>query len=230
MTVIQFPPPANDDTAPHQAPRHEPFLRLPPVTLALLAALVGIHLLLWAGARWFDPRLMLAAVMQLAFIPASLTDTINGALPFSIIPFTSLLTAGFIHGSWLHLGVNVTMLLAAGGGVERHIGKFWMVLLFLSGVMVGNLTYYVLSPQGMEPLVGASGGISALFGACMLLLGGGSRKQVISWLAIFIGISLVQSLMGAPDGSAIAGSAHIGGFVFGLGLTAWLRTRYLPQP
>lgn len=237
MTVIQFPPqqpaPDNENTPPDglhgpvHAPPHEPILNLPPITAGLIATLVAIHGLLALGDTFIDSRVMLAAVSQFGFVPASLVDTVRGALPFSIIPFITLLTAGLIHGSWLHLGVNATMLLAAGGGVERVLGKIWLLGLLLGGIVVGNLTYLALNPDGVMPLIGASGGISALFGSCMLLLGGAGRKQILSWLGIFIGLSLLQAWMGGPNGESIAGSAHIGGFVFGLGVTVWLKEHRL---
>jgi membrane associated rhomboid family serine protease len=224
MTVIQFTPKAENSPPEPQPPSHEPLLRLPPHTTALIIILVVIHAVLSLGDMAFN-GLMLAAYTQGGFIPASLTDTLTGALAFQPMAVLSILTAGFLHGSWMHLGVNCAMLLACGSGVERAMGAKWLWVLLIGGILAGNLTYFAFDPDGIYPLVGASGGISALFGAAMLALGGADKRQIAVWLALFIGLSMLQAYMGGPNGEKIAGAAHIGGFVYGLGVALSLREK-----
>ena len=205
-----------------QPPSHqtaEPFLRLPPVTTFLIMVLLIIHASAALAATIWDNGIWLALYTQFGFMPASLADG-------SLWAIFTLLMAGFFHGSWLHLGVNVAMLAACGGGVERMMGVRWLILLTLGGIIIGNLAYFAFNPHSVGPLIGASGGISALFGACMLLLGPTNKRQIIVFLGIFVGLSLFQTLMGGPNGENIAGMAHIGGFIYGLGLTLWLRTQF----
>lgn len=211
MTVVPFPVPP--------PPTPEPLIRLPPVTLALLIIMVMIHGGAALAALLLGDWIWLSLYTHFGFMPISLSQ---GSL-WSVV---TLVTAGFIHGGWLHLGVNTAMLAACGGGVERHLGVRWLLLLLLGGILIGNVTHFAFDPHSIGPLVGASGGISALFAACMLLLGPVSQRQIWVFLGIFIALSFLQMLMGGPGGEAIAGLAHIGGFIYGLGLTLWLRAQF----
>ncbi len=211
MTVNPFP-------APDQ-PKVEPFIRLPPVTLAFIIALIGIHAGAALGAMIWGQGVWLALYTYFGFMPVSL-------LQGSIWAFATILTAGFIHGGWLHLGVNIAMLAACGGGVERILGPRWFFILMVGGIVIGNLTHFAFQPHSIGPLVGASGGISALFAACMVLLGPVSRRQILIFLGIFIALSLLQILIGGPGGEQVAGLAHIGGFIYGLGTTLWSRAQF----
>ncbi|MES2729026.1 MAG: rhomboid family intramembrane serine protease [Pseudomonadota bacterium] len=213
MTVIHLPP--VEKPAP---PAAEPLLRLPPVTTILIIALVVIHASAALAAQIWDNGVWLAIYTQFGFMPLSLAQGSYWAV-------VTLLSAGFLHGGWLHLGVNVAMLTACGGGVERLLGPKWLLILLIGGIIIGNLTFFAFDPHSVGPLIGASGGISALFGACMLLLGPVNRRQIFAFLGIFIAISVLQTLMGGPGGESIAGAAHIGGFAYGLCVALWLRSR-----
>src|SRR5204863_4323126 len=103
------------------------------------------------------------------FIPARISGLLPlaGALPAWITPWSSAL----IHGSWLHLGLNMLVLLFVGSQVERIIGAPAVVLAYLIGAAVAAATQFAVDPSGNTPVVGASGAISALFGLYALFYG-----------------------------------------------------------
>ena len=136
------------------------------------------------------------------FIPARISGVVDltGALPAWITPFSSAL----VHGGWLHLGVNMLMLVFAGSMVERII----------------------VDPGSPVPMVGASGAISALFGLYALFFG--QPKQVtrnqklnrwihVLWLLVaWVALQWMAGYLAGGEGVMLATPAHIGGFIAGL--------------
>lgn len=94
---------------------------------------------------------------------------LNGTLLFRGFfwqPFTYI----FLHGSWLHLGLNLLTVLLFGSGLEREIGsrRFWQI--FLTGGVLGGLGWLAITAMGSGSFasarcLGASGGVFALIGA-----------------------------------------------------------------
>jgi len=171
---------------------------LPPTVLALIGVHVVVHLVtLSLAADAFS-----WVLIHLAFIPVRYSVEGLGGWPAWVGP----LTYQFLHGGWLHLGLNMVMLAAFGSALERAAGRRRMLVVFLiSGV------------------VGASGSISGLFGAVLWLMARPNRwgqQSLRFWpaAAIWIGISVVIGFTGMPGAAAgqIAWAAHIGGFVAGV--------------
>jgi membrane associated rhomboid family serine protease len=133
-----------------------------------------------------------------------------------------------LHGSWLHLIVNLAALLAFGAGVERILGGARMVLALLLGGIGGALLHIVVYLDDMTLVVGASGGLSALFGLTMFALamrGGGWRRLAVT-SALWLGLNLAFGLTGMPGEEAdIAWVAHMGGYFTGLLYGFWLMRR-----
>lgn len=189
------------------------------VTQALAAVTVGAFLLLW-GMGWLD-----YASLAGGFIPARATGLLNlgGAVPVWLTP----LTATLIHGGLLHLAFNVLMFVYVGRFVESVIGGWASAAIYIAGAYAAALLHWSIDPSQTVPMVGASGAISATFGAYAVFFGRDRTKGIgplsgyavrIIWLAsawIF-----VQSLIGlaAFGGGQVAIFAHIGGFIIGLAL------------
>lgn len=192
----------------------EPFFRLPPATAGLVLLIIGIHALLSVTA---SPALLLWVYYYFGFVPATYT----GAFPLGWSAFTSPLTYIFLHGSWLHVAVNTGMLLAFGAGLEKWMGAGRMILFFLICGAVAAFVQFLFTPDSTAPVIGASGALSGLFGAMLVLmqragtLGTGPRG-LFPVAAVWIGISVLFGLTGGPDGSLIAWPAHIGGFLGGI--------------
>jgi membrane associated rhomboid family serine protease len=158
------------------------------------------------------------------FIPARLSGLVevSGALPAWITPLTSAL----VHGGWLHLAINMLMLVFAGTMVERVIGGAGLLFAYVMGGLVAALAQYLFDPSSPIPMIGASGAISALFGLYALFFG--RPKQVsanmrlnrwihVLWLlATWVILQWMVGFMAGGQGIMLATPAHIGGFVAGL--------------
>ncbi|HPF78478.1 MAG TPA: rhomboid family intramembrane serine protease [Alphaproteobacteria bacterium] len=201
------PPPPKPD------PAHEPLINLPPYTKYLIAIILAIHvvvtLLLTAEqAHW--------VYINLGFIPGRF----SGAAIFQPLALLTPLTHLFLHGSWLHVGMNTVMLLAFGSGVERWLGGQKMIFLFITSGLFGAATHFALNYDSISPVIGASGGLSGLFAAALIMInryndGMTGKYGMWPFIILWIGLSVVMGMMGSPDGSQIAWAAHVGGFLGG---------------
>jgi membrane associated rhomboid family serine protease len=158
------------------------------------------------------------------FIPARMSGLIqlSGALPAWITPFSSAL----LHGGWLHLGVNLLMLVFAGSMVERVIGGSGLVLAYIVGGLAAALAQYLFDPASPYPMIGASGAISALFGLYALFFGRPkqvTRNQKLNrwihalWVLVaWVVLQWMAGVLAGGQGVMLATPAHIGGFIAGL--------------
>jgi membrane associated rhomboid family serine protease len=158
------------------------------------------------------------------FIPARLSGLVPlpGALPAWLTPWSSAL----LHGSWLHLGINMLVLVFIGSQVERIIGAPGLVLAYLIGAIAASAAQFAVDPSSATPMVGASGAISALFGLYAQFFG--RPKQVaanqkvnraihVAWLlATWVVLQWMSEILAGGQGIMLATPAHIGGFVAGL--------------
>ncbi len=203
-------------------PKSEPILNVPPATKYLSGLLILIHVILE-----FLPLEMKERVLQIgAFLPQLyFTDMPLGNLDriaAVVGPFGHML----LHGGWLHLAMNVFTLMAFGAGLEKEIGGKKFLLIFVLTGLAGAFTHlaYIawFHPNDLSPLVGASGGISGLFGGVLMMahgrgLMGEGYSKLLPFIGIWILISLFFGIFGMPGtGAAIAWTTHIGGFIAGL--------------
>ncbi len=220
--IIPFRPRANgpDDKKPSP-----PLLNIPLVTKWLAALILFIHLGLSAAKYFFFPEAQNYAILVCGLIPASWT---GGAPFFAWTPFTPVLYS-LIHEGWMHLGINLLMLVAIGSGLERTIGKRDYLFIYGGGVIFAAAAHIAFSPFSSLPIIGASGGLSALFGAMLYKINqdnalstGQRRAPILPIILVWIGISAIGGYLGAPNGSPVAWVAHIGGFIAGIGFMMML--------
>jgi membrane associated rhomboid family serine protease len=192
------------ETSP--APR-QPFLSVPPATALICGLITAIF---WPSALFpaFSEQIFNAG----AFVPAA-----THSAPFA---WARLLSYGLLHATPLHWGINTLSLLAFGSGIERSWGWKWLLALLLAGCVIGGAAYWALYPTSPIPLVGLSGGISALFGALLpglTLRKGDSARRFLGPAWVFILSNVAIGLIGVPGtpGLAIAWQAHIAGFLTG---------------
>ncbi len=212
----------------HPTSARQPILNVPPGTKALLIAGVAVHVLRLLLPGHIDDAL----VSTLAFIPARYTTADGLGWPALVDP----VTYQFLHVNFIHLGVNMLALLAFGSGVERRIGGWRMLVFFLVCGVVSAATHLGVYPSSREPIVGASGAISGLFGGVLRFLFGaapGGRRGLWPIIILWIVVNFVVGQTGMPgtDGAAIAWVAHLGGFIAGLllfDLAARNATRHRP--
>lgn len=194
-------------------------------TGALLVLCILPQLLVWLIGQGAGPALAFAA----GLVPARLTGHV--VAPGAVSPWLTLLTHMFIHGGFAHLFMNMVFLAWVGRHCEWLIGPWRLLLLFLLGGIVGGLVQVISSPGSLVPVVGASGGVSAVFGTYALLyarvgeapatvLGlrlSGELVRALRYAALFVGLQLLVAVaLNTPGGPGIAIWAHIGGFLAGL--------------
>jgi len=143
-------------------------------------------------------------------------------LPYNIL---TVFTSMFLHGGFLHLGGNMLYLWIFGNNVEDAMGHKRFIAFFLLSGVIAALFQFFYDPTSSVPMVGASGAISGILGAYLILF---PRARIKTLLFIFIFIKIVeipaillltiwffmQILYSHMEG--VAWHAHIGGFVFGL--------------
>lgn len=219
-------PPAN--TTHSGGKSYPPMFNIPPVTKILLVLMVIAHAALYVLDKFLIPNLMGIVILYAGFIPASWI----GAAPFLWSTAFTPLTYAFLHGSWLHVLINAVMFLTGGASLERWVGAKRMALIFIISSLAAAFSHFLLAPSSMIPVVGASGGISGLFGALLAKIQMSQAPRNGKWgmwpvVLIWVGISAVFGFLGSPDGLPVAWIAHIGGFLCGIAMIKLMKPAVL---
>ncbi|MDO5533851.1 MAG: rhomboid family intramembrane serine protease [Propionibacteriaceae bacterium] len=125
-----------------------------------------------------------------------------------------ILTSAFTHVGLLHLGMNMLALWVLGPSIERVLGRARFLAVYgVSALVASAFILWLAAPT--TTTLGASGAISGLMGALLLLVlrHGGDARTVLMW----IGINVVITIVGS---AGISWQGHLGGFVGGLATTA----------
>ena len=170
-----------------------------------------------------------AFVFAFAAIPAELFYQGLGDQPIS--PGLTIFTSMFMHGNFMHLVGNMLYLWIFGNNIEDVMGHGRFLLFYLLVGAVAVFSHAVTAPTSTVPMIGASGAISGILGAYVLLFPF-ARVQVlipIGFFPYFVHVSavvvlgfwiVVQVVSGIFDqgglGGGVAWFAHVGGFVAGL--------------
>ena len=202
------------------------FGKIPPFTKAITILFVIIHV----GITLFiDEAAQFKMINEWGFIPSNFTQAENWNLFNLLTP----ITYNFIHGDWTHLGFNVLMGLALGTFVEKMFSTPTTIKYYLLCGLGGALLFLILHPNGTAPVIGASGSISGLFAAALLMMYEQGRLGALTgklankgpWPLVFIW-SLILIISGLLFGG-IAWEAHLGGFLTGALLYRLMRTEKL---
>ena len=143
----------------------------------------------------------------------------------------TLITSMFMHGGWAHLGGNMLYLWVFGDNIENRLGHIRYLVFYLLTGIIASLTHVLttrfLGHNLLIPSLGASGAISGILGAYLMLFPTRSVHvflffTVISVPAILaLGLWIVlqilngTSALGGDEAGGVAYSAHIGGFIAG---------------
>ena len=212
----------------------------PVVSYSVLGLCVAVFL--WQVS--LAPRAAQEAVYALGMIPAVLFG--QASLPPDVVmvpPAATLITSMFLHGGWLHLLGNMLYLWIFGDNVEDAMGHGRFVVFYLVCGLGAALAQAALDPGSQVPMVGASGAISGVLGAYLVLhprahvlvlipLGFFSqlvRLPALIVLLFWFGLQLFEQVMSRPDGGGgVAFMAHIGGFVAGMALIPLFKRARVP--
>ena len=171
-----------------------------------------------------------------------------GAKPYYILQgrqLETLFTSMFLHGGFVHLLGNMLYLWIFGDNVEDSLGHTKFLIFYLLSGIAGTYLNAYIDPLSTIPGIGASGAISGVMGAYIVLF---PEARILTLVAIgyyittvrirayiFVGLwFLLQLLYGfimiyIPHQGGIAYWAHIGGFVFGVGATLFFKTRIMDR-
>ena len=109
-------------------------------------------------------------IFGLGTIPSTLAGSKDLHPDLVIIPaWTTTLTSLFLHGGWMHLTLNMLFLWVFGDNLEDSMGHIRFIVFYLLCGVIGTLIYVVMSVDSEVPLVGASGAISGILGAYLVL-------------------------------------------------------------
>jgi membrane associated rhomboid family serine protease len=176
-----------------------------------------------------------------------------GAIPYNLIslektqpihPVASIFSSMFLHGGFFHLAGNMLYLWIFGNNIEDSLGHIRFVIFYLFSGIVAVYGHAITDPQSMIPMIGASGAVSGVLGAYILLYPRARVYTIIFFgffwqilripAVIVIGFWAVIQLinviisMGMLNQGGVAWFAHIGGFLAGiLTIKLWLpKKRY----
>jgi membrane associated rhomboid family serine protease len=205
----------------------------PYVTRALVVVTVLVFFLFQLPILQPDPE---AFILTFAVIPAAATfppQVISLPLPFSV----TLLTYMFLHGSVLHLFGNMLFLWVFGDNVEHAMGRARFLIFYLCCGAAGGFAHSLAMPTSTAPLIGASGAISGVVAAYLMLY-----PHARIWVLVLMGLPLrlaAKWVLGAwvliqvfnvfvVSDEMVAWWAHVGGLAAGAVLVIFLRRTDVP--
>lgn len=212
---------------------------LPVVTIGLIALCVAVFL--WQ-ITLSDAEAEHAARLY-GMVPANVFGLAIGGQTAAIPAWATIFTSMFIHGGLAHIGGNMLYLWIFGDNVEHAMGRARFLLFYLLAGTIAALAQALQVPSSDVPMIGASGAISGVLGAYLLLHPFARIRVLIMPLPFFIRVVnipavavlgfwfLIQFLSGLAspaDQGGVAFWAHIGGFVAGVALVPFFKRRGVP--
>ena len=211
--------------------RTYPFVNITLILANVVAFLYQVGLEATTPRRAFD-----ALLLSYSTVPSRFPAFLAGHASFEV-SFLPLATSMFLHSGFLHLAGNMLFLWIFGDNVEDffgHLGYFFFYL--VCGIGAG-LLHVLFNFYSNVPAVGASGAISGVMGAYMLLY---PRARILTLVfifplpvpaVVFLGLWYVMqflaglSTLGVKVTGGVAVWAHVGGFLLGMLLTTMVRRR-----
>lgn len=182
------------------------------------------------------------AVYAFGMIPAVLFD-LNVLPPeLDLVPaWVTIFSSMFLHGGWMHLIGNMLYLWIFGNNVEDAMGHARFLVFYLLCGAAAVMAQALPDPESAVPMIGASGAISGVLGAYLLLY---PHARVLVAIPIFVFIhtmrlpagwvlgfwfvlQLLNSAMTAGQQGGVAWGAHIGGFVAGMAMVSLFKHKHV---
>jgi len=199
--------------------------RYPPIAVW---ALIGINVVVFVFEASLDTAAIEQLIVDYGFVPAELS-----AAATSPMVWLTLFSSMFLHGGFMHLAGNMWTLWIFGDNVEDRMGPARFLIFYVLCGLAAGLTHWFTDPQSFIPTVGASGAISGVMGAYLVLF---PRSRIVMLFPIFflpyffripavvyLGFWFVAqvgsgavALASESDAVGVAFWAHAGGFVAGV--------------
>lgn len=186
---------------------------------------IGINLIVFLYQIVLSPADLEWFIFQFGSVPADITQGKN---------LFTLFTSMFLHGGWVHLVGNMMFLWVFGDNIEAVLGNLNFLLFYVAGGLAAAVAHILAGPGSTVPAIGASGAISAILGAYLILFPASKIRVLVVYFfrsfympaIFFLGIWIIQQLISGyfslsettseAQRSGVAWWAHIGGFGFGL--------------
>jgi len=223
--------PLKDDNPSNSAP-------VVTVALIVLNALFFVYQISLEAGGADGARAGQAFIEEFGLVPCRLTGAcrVGPELPS---PVLTIFTSMFMHGGLFHIGGNMLYLWIFGNNVEDTLGHGRYLLFYLLSGVAAALAQTAVGPSSMVPMVGASGAVSGVLGAYLLLFPHAHVTTLIILgfffrlvhipamvvLGFWIVLQVLNGLGSFGSSGGVAFFAHIGGFLFGMGLLYVLKPR-----
>ena len=158
-----------------------------------------------------------------------------GLVPYELMQspiqtYPNVFSAMFLHAGFLHLGGNMLYLWIFGNNIEDVLGKVRFIMFYLVCGVIAAMCHVYMDSGSRVPMVGASGAISGILGAYMVLFPKARVKTLVFLgilvtiiripaailLLLWLGLQIFSSIASGNVGGGVAWMAHIGGFVAGM--------------
>jgi rhomboid family protein len=213
-----------------------PAFRKPVVTVTIIVLCTLVFL--WEAAA--GEQGMQQIVYRFGLVPSVFLGSQDFPAGFgNIAPPLSIVTSMFLHGGWMHLIGNMVYLWIFGNNIEDELGHLRFIAFYLFSGLGAAALQLAMGPGSDIPMVGASGAISGVLGAYLILY---PRARILTlvflgffittariaaawFLGIWFGMQALFALTSDSAQGGVAFWAHVGGFVAGIGLLFLLRPR-----
>jgi membrane associated rhomboid family serine protease len=217
-----------------------PFRRISYATVnwALIATNVVVFAVFQSGLV-YPIRIADVASVSFGLIPVVFFGTMDLPPGYLDVPnWLTPLSASFLHGSWMHLAGNMLFLFVFGDNVEDDLGHFRYLVFYVASAVLASLAHALVLPASTSPLIGASGAVSGVVAAYVLL-----HPRAKIWVLVLFRIPVklramwaigawilfqAASAYFADSSDDTAWFAHIGGLVAGAVLILLLKRADTP--
>jgi membrane associated rhomboid family serine protease len=208
------------------------------VTLIIIGVNAYVYLKEFLLGPWVSQRF----IVYYGLIPCGLTGACE-IVGRAFSPVATLITSMFVHAGFFHFAGNMLYLWIFGNNVEDSMGKLRFAMFYLLSGLGAAFAQILVNPASRIPMVGASGAISGVLGAYLLLFPHARVLTLIPLgfftqiaeipamivLGFWIVVQIVNGLLTFNfEGGGVAVFAHIGGFVVGMLLVGLFKRRAVP--
>jgi membrane associated rhomboid family serine protease len=209
----------------------------PVVTALLIAATVALWV--WVQGGGLSAQSLEGSICRYGLIPTEVTGRVSagdGPCALGGLTRATVVTSMFMHGSWMHLIGNMWFLWVFGNNIEDATGHGRFLLFYLLVGVLAAAAHMAVSPGDVRPMVGASGAVSGIMGAYLVLYPK-ARVDTLFFFIVFVRVvplpayvmlgywMVLQLLLSSGADTGVATMAHIGGFVAGVVLITLFRRR-----
>src|SRR5499426_1621658 len=167
-----------------------PSLTTPFITVALITGNVLLflyQLALQGSASTEGTRATHDLILEFGLVPCRLSGACQAGASV-LPPVLTILTSMFLHGGLLHVGGNMLYLWIFGDNVEDTLGHVRFIALYLAAGVAAVLTQIAVAPRSPVPMIGASGAVSGVLGAYLILF---PQARILTLLIIGFFVRLV---------------------------------------